>query len=62
MRIIREVIADLRFSCGAIVGEVLLPRLEGPIDGGGDEDNPSAARATCTGSRLGESFSMLLRL
>jgi hypothetical protein len=34
----------------------LLARLAGPNDVGGDEDSPSAARATCVGSRLGESL------
>ena len=38
------------------MGEVLFVGLVGPNDDGGDEDSPSAARATCTGSRLGESF------
>jgi hypothetical protein len=32
----------------------LLARLAGPNEDGGNEDSPSAARATCTGSRLGE--------
>lgn len=34
----------------------MLARLAGPNDGGGDEESPSAARATWTGSRLGESL------
>ena len=57
----REVIEDLRATCGGIVGDVLLARLESPNDDGGEEESPSAARATCTGSRLGESLDRLLR-
>ena len=51
---IRDVTEDFRW--GRIVGEVLLVRLAGPSDDGGEEDRPSAARATWIGSRLGESF------
>jgi hypothetical protein len=48
----RDVTED--FRRGRIVGDVLLAKLTGPNDGGGDEESPSAARATWTGSRLGE--------
>ena len=48
----RDVTED--FRRGRIVGEVLLASPASPNDDGGDEDSPSAARDTCTGSRLGE--------
>ena len=50
----RDVTEDFRW--GRIVGEALFVRPAGPSDDGGEEDRPSAARATWTGSRLGESF------
>ena len=61
VRMMREVTDDFRVW-GVIVGEFLVARLAGPNNvEGGDDDNPLAAFATCTGSRLGESVEVLCR-